>query len=69
MTIQLFIEQYKDETLTSKPLPIGTTALRNYIKENKTELQEQGIVKFTEKLRSTTIDIVKHEDLYNKLVK
>jgi len=67
MTIQKFIEQYTKPNLVSEPLSIGTTALRNWIKENRNTLENENLVKFTKKIASLNIDIINPEGLYNKL--
>lgn len=69
MTIAKFVEHYKDESLVSEALPVGTTALRNYIKENKTDLESEKIVKIIKKLNSQKIDILKPDELYEKIIK
>ena len=68
MKINTFIEEYSKETLViAEPVSIGTTALRNYIKENRVELESEKIIKFTKKLNSLSIDIVDADGLYKKI--
>lgn len=47
MTVSKFVESYKEKTLLGEPLEIGTTSLRNYINENKDEMEKEGLVKFS----------------------
>lgn len=67
MKINAFVETYSKDTLLGEPLSIGTTALRNYIKENKSELESEKLVKVTKKLSSLSIEIVNPEGLYKKI--
>lgn len=63
MTVNNFITTNKDK------VTIGTTAIRTYIKENKSELEKEGIVKFTKKPNSLCIDIIKEDELISKINK
>lgn len=67
MKISEFVKIYSEKNLVGKPLSIGTTALRNYIKENKDLLEAESLVKITKKLTSLSIEIVDSEGLYNKI--
>jgi len=67
MTINKFIETYTKDSLVQEPLSIGTTALRNYIKEHRTILETEKLVKFTKKLQSVSIKIIDSEGLYKKI--
>lgn len=67
MKINTFIDTYSEKTLVGDPISIGTTALRNYIKENRNELENEKLVKFTKKLNSLSIDIVNADGLYKKI--
>jgi len=67
MTINNFIEHYTQENLVGEAISIGTTALRNYIKENRVELEDEKLVKCKKKLSSMSIDITNPEGLYKKI--
>ncbi len=67
MTVNKFVEEYTKENLIDEPLSIGSTALRNWIKENRTELEKENLVKFKKKLNSLGIDIIDSEGLYKKI--
>lgn len=67
MTVSKFVESYKEKTLLGKPLEIGTTSLRNYINENKDEMEKEGLVKFSKKLKTVSINIIDPDGLYRKL--
>jgi hypothetical protein len=67
MKINAFVEAYKENTLLGDPISIGTTALRNYIKEHKIELEKEKLVKFTKKLSSLSIEITDPDGLYRKI--
>jgi hypothetical protein len=67
MTVNKFIEEYAKDNLVHEPLSIGSTALRNWIKENKADLEKENIVKFKKKLNSLSIDIVDSEGLYKRI--
>lgn len=67
MTVSKFVESYKEKTLLGEPLEIGTTSLRNYINENKDEMEKEGLVKFSKKLKTVSINIIDPDGLYRKL--
>jgi hypothetical protein len=67
MTINNFIEHYTKENLVGESISIGTTALRNYIKEHRVELEDEKLVKCKKKLSSMSIDIINPEGLYKKI--
>lgn len=67
MTVNKFIETYTEPSLLGEPLHIGTTALRNYIKEHKEKLKEENIVVLIKKISTLRIDIKDPESLYKKL--
>lgn len=67
MTVNDFVESYKEKTLLGEPLEIGTTSLRNYINKNKDEMEKEGLVKFSKKLKTVSINIINPDGLYRKL--
>lgn len=67
MKINAFVENYSKPNLLGEPISIGTTALRNYIKQNKSELETEHLVKFTKKLTSESIEIINPEGLYKRI--
>lgn len=67
MTVNKFVEEYTKENLIDEPLNIGSTALRNWIKENRADLEKENLVKFKKKLNSLSIDIIDPEGLYKKI--
>lgn len=67
MTVNKFVETYKEKTLMGEPLEIGTTSLRNYINANKDEMEKEGLVKFSKKLKTISIKIINPDGLYKKL--
>lgn len=67
MTVNKFVESYKEKTLLGEPLEIGTTSLRNYINKNKDEMEKEGLVKFSKKLKTVSINIIDPDGLYRKL--
>lgn len=67
MTVNKFVETYKEKTLLGEPLEIGTTSLRNYINANKDDMEKEGLVKFSKKLKTVSVKIINPEGLYKKL--
>ena len=67
MKINAFVETYSENNLLGDPLSIGTTALRNYIKENRSDLEKEKLVKYTKKLSSLSVEIIDPEGLYKKI--
>jgi len=67
MTVNNFITTYKEKTLLGEALEIGTTSLRNYINAHKDEMEKENLVKFSKKLKTTSIKIIDAEGLYKKL--
>jgi len=67
MTIYKFLEKYTKENLVQEPLNMSSTSLRNWIRENRVELENEKIVKFKKKLNSLNIDIIDSEGLYKKI--
>lgn len=67
MSIKEFIEHYSNDTLFSSPLGIKASSLRSYIKENRSKLEEEKLVKFTKKLKQENIEIINPEGLFAKL--
>lgn len=67
MTIVAFVDYYKQERLGYEPLGVGTTAVRNFIKEHRAELENEKTVKFTKKINSVGITIIDSEKLFERL--
>lgn len=67
MTIAIFVDTYSKDTLLGEALGVGTTSLRNYLKEHKLELENEKLVKYIKKINSIGINIVDPEGLYKKL--
>ena len=67
MSIKDFVKHYSNDSLLSSPLSIKDSSLRSFIKENRSDLEKERIVKIVKKLKQENIEIINPEGLFAKL--